>query len=343
MLTAIQTKIQDGQRVCISNKPTYSQDGTKRERVFTKHTDGRHYGDCSSAARLITLRADPSLTGIGGNTVGQYQSKMLVDVDAGIVNGVPTKIENLQVGDFLLFAGDDASRAYADFVGHVEQIAKIEGNMVTLFGFGSTPPRFIEMVKYCKTRQATKADTKKGNRGLLKVRRYPKVIGGSAVTTPPPETTAPNVLGDHLPLRHGMAGDDVKELQRGLKALGFFPGSIGGNYLEITTNAVRAFQRKHGLVVDGVFGALSFAALKSALLPIAPAPSKTATVTVMTTGNVYVRTGPGTNFPDKGVKKKGTALTAVVENGQPVMQNGFRQIWNNGVKMWISAKYAEVV
>ena len=39
----------------------------------------------------------------------------------------------------------------------------------------------------------------------------------------------------------------MKELQRNLQALGFFEGSIGGNYLTLTEQAVKAYQTARGL------------------------------------------------------------------------------------------------
>ena len=65
-----------------------------------------------------------------------------------------------------------------------------------------------------------------------------EVIGGD---TDPEET-----------LSYGSSGEAVKELQRNLQALGFFEGSIGGNYLTLTEQAVRAYQSARGLTADGV-------------------------------------------------------------------------------------------
>ena len=65
-----------------------------------------------------------------------------------------------------------------------------------------------------------------------------EVIGGD---TDPEET-----------LFYGSSGEAVKELQRNLQALGFFEGSIGGNYLTLTEQAVRAYQSARGLMADGV-------------------------------------------------------------------------------------------
>ena len=43
--------------------------------------------------------------------------------------------------------------------------------------------------------------------------------------------------------KYGCKGEDVKEIQRRLKTLGYFSGTIGGNYLTKTETAVKAFQK----------------------------------------------------------------------------------------------------
>jgi len=63
-------------------------------------------------------------------------------------------------------------------------------------------------------------------------------------------------------LMKGMKGEDVKELQRKLKKLGFFTfPSITGNYGIITVKAVKDFQLKHGIVQTGNFGPITRAKL----------------------------------------------------------------------------------
>lgn len=58
---------------------------------------------------------------------------------------------------------------------------------------------------------------------------------------------------------------NVKRLQRLLKKLKYYSGAIDGIYGDRTASAVREFQRKNKLTVDGVFGTKSLAALKKAV------------------------------------------------------------------------------
>ncbi len=55
-------------------------------------------------------------------------------------------------------------------------------------------------------------------------------------------------------LRSGSTGSEVKELQQRLKELGYYTGSVDGVYGSGTIKAVRAFQERNRLTVDGVAG-----------------------------------------------------------------------------------------
>lgn len=62
-------------------------------------------------------------------------------------------------------------------------------------------------------------------------------------------------------LRQGASGGEVKELQRRLKNWGYYFGEVDGIYGNGTVEAVKQFQRKNGLTVDGIAGKSTFAAL----------------------------------------------------------------------------------
>ena len=54
--------------------------------------------------------------------------------------------------------------------------------------------------------------------------------------------------------KYGSRGDEVKQIQTKLKRWGYYNGSIDGIYGTQTLNAVKSFQRKNGLTVDGIAG-----------------------------------------------------------------------------------------
>lgn len=58
----------------------------------------------------------------------------------------------------------------------------------------------------------------------------------------------------YVTLRQGDSGEGVRKLQRALKDLGYYSGSVDGSYGTGTVNAVMAFQRTNNLRVDGVAG-----------------------------------------------------------------------------------------
>jgi len=72
-------------------------------------------------------------------------------------------------------------------------------------------------------------------------------------------------LGKEAPpriLEYGMHGPDVFSLQAALSAEGFYKANIDDDFGRITQAAVKAFQKSHGLVVDGKVGPITRAALK---------------------------------------------------------------------------------
>lgn len=62
-------------------------------------------------------------------------------------------------------------------------------------------------------------------------------------------------------LKQGASGGEVKELQRRLKNWGYYKGAIDGIYGKGTVEAVKLFQKKNGLPVDGIAGIATYKAL----------------------------------------------------------------------------------
>ena len=64
-------------------------------------------------------------------------------------------------------------------------------------------------------------------------------------------------------LRKGATGEEVSAVQKALRDVGFYTSEAHGNFDEATENAVKAFQQRRGLQVDGIVGPQT----SSALLP----------------------------------------------------------------------------
>ncbi|MBR0508174.1 MAG: spore cortex-lytic enzyme [Clostridia bacterium] len=69
------------------------------------------------------------------------------------------------------------------------------------------------------------------------------------------------ILTAEAALRRGSTGDDVIAVQKRLKQWGYYSGSVDGIYGYATERAVRWFQQKNGLQVDGVVGEKTAAAM----------------------------------------------------------------------------------
>ena len=62
-------------------------------------------------------------------------------------------------------------------------------------------------------------------------------------------------------IQRGSSGDTVRQIQTKLKQWGYYTGAVDGVYGSGTEKAVRYFQQKNGLAVDGKCGAQTLAAL----------------------------------------------------------------------------------
>ena len=101
-----------------------------------------------------------------------------------------------------------------------------------------------------------------------------------------PDVGFPEASPRRLSIRRGDKGDDVKECQTMLKALGYDLGKCGidGDYGSMTRLAVICFQRDHNLVADGICGPLTWDALETAFKASAGNP-----VTSTKTYSVIIR------------------------------------------------------
>lgn len=149
------------------------------------------------------------------------------------------------------------------------------------------------------------------------------------MNVPPPDASEPLKLGDRI-LKNGAVGADVLELQNALVELGYSVGSAGidGEFGDDTEAAVKAFQRDHGLEVDGEAGEKTVAALCAAGSAEAPAPENALTVAP---GEWNLRVGPGQQYAKIDTVKGGVKLA-------PVASDGWRLVKNGDTLCWISEK-----
>ncbi len=73
--------------------------------------------------------------------------------------------------------------------------------------------------------------------------------GSVMQVTPDPDAPTPEPV-----LRTGSAGQEVKDLQSRLAALGYYTAEVDGKYGSATKEAVTLFQQANGLEADGIVG-----------------------------------------------------------------------------------------
>ena len=61
--------------------------------------------------------------------------------------------------------------------------------------------------------------------------------------------------------KYGSRGDEVRQIQTKLKNWGYYSGSVDGIYGSATFSAVKSFQKKNGLTVDGIAGTKTLQAM----------------------------------------------------------------------------------
>lgn len=91
--------------------------------------------------------------------------------------------------------------------------------------------------------------------------------------TPTPVYARENFPTTYRTLSRGKTGEDVFMVQMRLTELGYYHGTVTGGYYGGTIAAVEAFQRDHGLSVDGAAGVQTQTVLFSEALDPTPAPT----------------------------------------------------------------------
>lgn len=97
--------------------------------------------------------------------------------------------------------------------------------------------------------------------------KYAKVTNGSSVGFMLKYDLSTEKVATSYSLSYGDKGEAVEKVQKRLKELGFFAGTVGGNYLDLTKAAVTAFQAAAGLTTTGVCDEKTLALMASDKAP----------------------------------------------------------------------------
>ncbi len=140
-------------------------------------------------------------------------------------------------------------------------------------------------VKAFQAQNGLVVDGKAGTQTLAKL--YSSSAKKAPTTT---VTNTPRVTNTPAPssLKLGSTGSEVRKMQQRLKELGYLTGSVDGDFGEATEAAVKAFQARHGLTVDGKAGEYTLDKLysssaKKAVATATPKPTATPTPRVTAT------------------------------------------------------------
>ena len=144
-------------------------------------------------------------------------------------------------------------------------------------------------------------------------------------------------LGDRI-LRNGDVGEDVRDMQTKLIALGFDCGIWGadGEFGDQTELAVVAFQSANGCEIDGEFGPESLKAMKKELEK--PQEPDKAYYVRICGGNCYVRMQPTKEAGKLGVAMDGMLLPYAGKDSE----EGWHAVNYNGWSGWVSGKYSRL-
>lgn len=121
------------------------------------------------------------------------------------------------------------------------------------------------------------------------------LVTGGAQTLVPTNTPTPSPTPTATPsvLKQGASGAEVRSLQTKLKTLGYYSGTVDGDFGEATKKAVIAFQKASGLTADGVVGLKTLEKLETTKTTAKPTatPTPKATATPKVNENTYLKLG----------------------------------------------------
>lgn len=213
------------------------------------NSDGRTSADCSNLYKALLNGYDVNVT-----TVGYYQRDLSNTGDC-TEYGLISQCSGV-TGDFTKLQEGVVSLLYMS--GHIGgYIGKTVNRNGKLYNVIECTPSFGGGIVYSwvdsdGTRRQYKNGGKNGRwtkNGLM----TPWVDYSGTIPTPDPST---------LPvLKQGSSGQAVVYLQELLIANGYDPNGVDGYFGPGCDKAVRAFQKDHGLVVDGCVGPATWTAL----------------------------------------------------------------------------------
>ena len=259
----------------------YTQDRLKELDYYTGTSDGQYGSGTEAAVRAFQQNNGLKVDGKVGEKTSQvlFSSGALGSEEA--LPDVPTDDRTLREG----MEGDDVLSVQIRLAALGYYTGKLDG----VYGSGT-----ITAMKAFQGRNKLTVDGVCGPNTLMVLFSNAAIDAGS--TQQPEADPIPTGKPTSI-LRPGAEGDEVKSVQNRLAELGYYAGDIDGLYGDGTETAVRFFQARNSLKVDGKVGPNTADVLYStAAIPAysgdsEATPTPTPTATVQVTPSVSLRMG----------------------------------------------------
>ena len=232
---------------------------------YKKTLDGVYGSGTRTAVRNFQKATGLSVDGVAGpKTISKLETLSGIDIDGGSSSDTGADSGNSGSTETTgkgLFGGVYTTLQYGSTGARVKTLQ--QALMALGYNIGSANGTFgsatYSAVREFQRSEKLSVDGKAGKKTLTRLETYfdedGNLLGGSGSTTPPAEEDdGPDYGIPTRTLRMGMSGDDVKYTQQRLKELGYYTGTVDGTFGTAMRTAVKAFQTKNSLSVDGVIG-----------------------------------------------------------------------------------------
>ncbi len=183
-----------------------------------------------------------------GNTTG-YVSKKYIKKGSSSKSDTSSN-SNSQSSDGTCSVGDNGI-AVKSIQEKLKQLGYYSGKIDGDYGSGTK--------KAVKAFQKAKGLKQTGNVNSTTLKKINDAMSSSSTSSSSSETSS----GDGKTCKPGDKGEAVKAVQKKLKSLGYYSGSIDGDYGNGTKSAVKAFQKANGLTANGTANSKTISKLNS--------------------------------------------------------------------------------
>jgi len=260
----------------------YTQDRLKELGYYNGASDGQYGSGTEAAVRAFQQNNRLTVDGkVGAKTAQVLFSDGALGSEEALPD-VPTDDRTLREG----MQGEDVLAVQM----RLAELGYYTGKLDGVYGSGT-----VTAMKAFQGRNKLTVDGVCGPDTIAVLFSSAAIDQGSSVT-PEPEPIPTDKPTDIL--RPGDRGDQVKSVQSRLQKLGYYAGTIDGVYGSGTTEAVRFFQARNSLTVDGRVGPKTADRLYSDAA--IPAYSGEATPTPTPTPEPQVTPGKTLRLGDKG-------------------------------------------